>query len=165
MAMQSRTEVHIDLDKLVDNFDTNKVLKVGWVEKNRYPEEDGGIYVAEAAAMNEYGVPHRNVPPRPFMRPAIVHNKNEWLQLIDTGSKAVARGSYSIEEVLESLGGSVAGDIRNAIQAVTSPALSPWTIAKRLSKYSNRSKVGSLTKPLIDTGLMFETVTYAVEPE
>jgi hypothetical protein len=163
--MQLGIKTHIDLDKVLEDLSTDKVVKVGWVEKQRYPAESGGRYVAEIAAQNEYGAPHLHIPPRPFLAPAVGKNKNKWMGIAKAGLLKATQGDTNIEDVLKIVGEVAAGDVREAIKAVTSPVLSPHTIAKRLAKYSNKAKVGSLTKPLIDSGLMLETVTSALEKE
>lgn len=163
--MQFRTEVHIDLDKVIEDLSTDKVVKVGWLEKQRYSAELGGNYVAEIAAQNEYGAPHLHIPPRPFMAPAVAKNKTKWLEIARQGAIRASKGDITIEEVLQTIGEIAAGDVKEAIKAVTSPPLSPYTVARRLEKYSNKSKVGSLTKPLIDSGLMLETITSSLEKE
>lgn len=165
MALHSSTKIHINLAKAIESLTTNKVVKVGWQEKIRYPEESGGKYVAEVAAQNEYGVPHLNIPPRPFLGPAVADNKTKWLDIIKRGAKKAILGESNILEILDDVGDEAAGDVKKAIKAVTSPPLSPYTIAARLSKLKKKEITSSLTKPLIDTGIMFATVKHAVEPE
>lgn len=137
-----------------------KVGKVGWFEKSKY---ENGISVAYVATIQEYGYPAKNIPPRPFMRPTIVKQQVEWRKVAESGSKAVIEGRSTIGNVMEAIGLKAAGDIRKTISAVWSPPLSPKTIAARLRKRSDKKTVGNLTKPLIDTGIMFGTLTNTVE--
>jgi hypothetical protein len=167
VATRSRIEKHIDLDKAIADLSTNKVLKVGWVEKNRYPEEQGGEYVAQVAAKHEYGY---GVPPRPFMGPAIANNSFAWLEMINKGMKKVINGKANILDVLNKVGARAAGDVAKAIRAVTSPSLSPATILARYLRLTSKSArkkgvTATLEKPLIDTGIMFRSVTHAIEDE
>jgi hypothetical protein len=99
------------------------------------------------------------------MRPTIALKQAEWTELALRGSRAILKGNQTIENVMEGLGMKAAGDIRKTISLVVSPPLSPRTIAARLRKRANKRITGKLTKPLIDTGLMFATLTNTVEDE
>lgn len=170
LAILVKSESNINLDKLVSDLTTDSVLKVGWVKGNRYPKEQGGKYVAEIAAQNEYGAPHKAIPARPFMAPAVAQNKTKWTGLAAKGAAKAANGDITMPDVLESLGDEAANDITKAIKAVTSPALSQVTIANRLARYTskgNKKKINptTLTKPLVDTSLMIDSVYSTVEPE
>lgn len=121
--------------------------KVGWFESAHYP---GGTPVAYVATIHEFGTEH--IPARPFMRPAVADYGQEWLDLLAQGARAAAQGGISARDVLEMVTLKAAGDVGKAIQAVTAPALSPVTIARK-----------GHSKPLIDTGQMFQSVTGKVE--
>lgn len=142
----------------------NKVGKVGWFKESRYPDPPN-TQVAQVAVTQEYGYSPGNIPPRPFMRPTIVAKQQEWRDVALRGAKAVFAGKQTVENVLEAIGLKAAGDIRKAISNVYSPPLSPLTIAARLRRRANKRVTGKLTKPLIDTGLMFATLTNSVEDE
>ena len=156
MATQFQIEKHINIEKSIEFLKTDKVLKVGWTKKNRYHEEQGGQYVAEVAAQNEYGVPYLRIPARPFMGPAVIKNSFKWMAIVKTGAKDVIEGNKHIETVLD------------AITAVTSPPLAPSTIQARFDRLTSKSAkrrgiTKTLEKPLIDTGLMFASVTHVIE--
>jgi hypothetical protein len=155
----------INLDKMVADLSTDKVLKVGWPEKARYPAEQGGKYIAEVAAQNEYGAPHKRIPPRPFLAPAIANNKTTWLKIIEQGAKKTLKGETNILEVFDMLGAKAAGDVGKEISALTSPELSEVTIAIRLSKLKKQTRTAGIEKPLIDTGIMLRSITHAIEAE
>jgi len=163
MAINISNEVLINLDKAIAALNTDKVLRVGWVENKRY--EDTGEYIAAVAAQNEYGAPHLHIPARPFMAPAVANNRVKWLRIMEKGAASAVIGGTDITSVLKDIGGVAEGDVRKAIQAVTSPPLAPVTIANRLHKLSKKKVSKTLTKPLIDTGIMFAAVTSAVESE
>ncbi len=160
MGIRATTETHINLDRVVSDLMSDSVLKVGWVEAQRY---DNGTFYAEAAATNEYGAPHKGIPPRPFMGPAVSENKNKWVELVKSGAGKAVIGDTTMSEVLDTVGAIAAGDVAKAIKAVTSPPLSPVTIAARLRKLKNKKVSESLTKPLIDTGIMLRSISYVVE--
>lgn len=121
--------------------------KTGWFESATYPD---GTPVAYVATIHEHGAGH--IPARPFMRPAVATYGRAWMELMGQGAKAALNGSVSAAAVLEAVTMRAAGDVGKAIQAVTSPALSPMTIARK-----------GFDKPLIDTGQMFQSVTGKVE--
>lgn len=138
----------------------NKVGKVGWFAGSEY---ENGVKVALVAAVQEYGYPAGNIPPRPFMRPTIAKQQKEWAGIAQRGAKEILRGSQTSAGIMEAIGLKAAGDIRKMISAIWSPPLSPRTIQARLSRRANKTHIGNLDKPLIDTGIMFGTLTNTVE--
>lgn len=72
-------------------------------------------------------------------------------------------GKATGEQVLEVIGLKAAGDIRKTIATIQTPALKPATIANRLRARKDKSTIGNLTKPLVDSGTMLNAVTSAVE--
>lgn len=134
--------------------------KVGWFAKSKYPET--GEYVAAIAAQNEYGNPSKNIPARPFMRPTIIAQQNAWLDLAARVSAKVLDGGLSAQQGMELIAVQAENDVLKKIKSIYEPPLSPYTIAKRLQRYKNKAKVGNLTKPLVDTGLMIATLTHEV---
>lgn len=121
--------------------------KVGWFESAHYPE---GTPVAYVATIHEFGT--SRIPARPFMRPAVADHGQEWMDTLAQGARAAIQGSMDPANVLEVVALQAAGDVAQKIQAVTAPPLSPVTIARKGS-----------SKPLIDTGQMFQSVTGKVE--
>lgn len=108
--------------------------------------------------------PHQVViPPRSFMRTTIAEKKGDWAKLAKSGSKAMVAGNASARMVFEGLGLAASGDIRKKITKITSPALSPSTIANRKRKLAKGKKVGALTKPLVEKSLMLSSLTSTVE--
>ena len=151
----AKHQLEVALSKL-----DGKVGKVGWFEKSKYED---GTQVAYIAAIQEYGWPAKNIPPRPTMRPTIIKKRKEWQKIAEAGAKAILAGTQTIETVMEGIGLSAAGDIRKAITELTEPPLSPATIYARLHRKSDKKTIGLLTKPLIDTGIMLGTLTNVVE--
>lgn len=143
------------LAKAIDNVNSS-ALRVGWGENTKYPD---GTPVAMVAASNEFGNPAKKVPPRPFLRPAIIANGENWKRQITGGLKMVFSDKLTVTEVLDAVGNLVAADIQKAITKVTSPALAKSTIKARL----RGEKVGNMTtatNPLEDTGYMRGSVTH-----
>lgn len=136
-------------DKLRTNIDDLSKLqaKTGWPESATYPD---GTKVIDVAQWNEFGSKH--TPPRPFVRVAVAENKQQWLDSLAQGAQACINGKANARTVLENTALLAAGDIGKAIKAVTAPALKPQTVRRKGSD-----------KPLVDTGLMFQSVTGIVE--
>lgn len=150
------------LQVALKNLD-GKVGKVGWVHASQYIESRESV--AAVAAQNEYGNPNKHIPARPFMRPTIEAESVNWSKIIEHGSKQVLKGNQTIGDVFETVGLKAAGDIRKTITKITTPPLSPVTIAARLNRRKDKNTIGNLTKPLVDTGIMLGTLTNTVEDE
>lgn len=133
----------------------SKEIRVGFFETAKYPD---GTPIAYVAAIQEFG--YGPIPPRPFMRPAELQNKNKWQAGIAQGVKAALNGQVTITNALEQVGMVAAGDVRKAIRAVTAPPLAESTIRARQSR--KKTKKSASAKPLVDTGQMLQAVTSAV---
>ena len=141
-----------------------KVGKVGWFEEQRYDDKNN-TPVAYVATIQEYGYPPKNIPARPFMSTTIIAKKNEWRMIAKKGAKQVIEGKVTVGYVMEAIGLKASGDIKKTISQITEPELHPSTIAARLARRSNQTTLGLLTKPLIDTGYMLNSLTNVVEDE
>jgi len=76
------------------------VVRIGWFPSARYDDEKN-TPVAAIAAQNEYGNPSKNIPARPFIRPAIAHNQNKWSDIGRRGLKAVLAKKSTVLAVLQ----------------------------------------------------------------
>lgn len=135
----------------------SKKLRVGWFDTSRYQD---GTPVAYVAAIQEFG--HGAIPPRPFMRPTISQQRQAWRDTLRKGAKQVLAERLTFEQMLTAFGLSAAGQVAESIKAVTAPPLSPRTLAARQAK---KKTPGVSEKPLIDTALMFQSVTAQVSDE
>jgi len=133
--------------------------KAGWFESAKYED---GTPVASVAIKQEFGA-MPIIPPRSFMRTAAAENKDNWASVISELSKEMVKGNISPENVMLGFGSIVAGDIRKKIASITDPPLADSTIKNRTSKRANNKKVGNLTKPLVDSALMINTLTNIAE--
>ena len=147
----------------------DKSVKVGWITGSKYPGTD--TPVAMAAAQNEFGNPNKHIPPRPFMRPTVMERQKYWQKEVENGSKKVLKNQLTMTQVLELLGSNAVGDIKRTISKIYYPALAERTVLariernKRLSSKKGRlseKNLGNVTKPLIDTKTMFNTITHEV---
>ena len=128
----------------------DKQAKVGWFPSARY-DDAKSTPVASVAAQNEFGNPAKHIPARPFMRPTNLNKTQEWKELAEQG------------DLLDLIGASASADIKQTISKLTTPALSERTIRARLSRRKNKTHVGLLTKPLVDTSYMLVSLSYEVE--
>ena len=108
----------------------------------------GGAYpngqsIAQVAVWQEFGVPSRKIPPRPFMRPAVADHKQEWADLMESGARAILKGNETPFSVMDKVAAAAAGDIAEAIIDVTAPPLSPITIELRDMKRRGIKVTGS----------------------
>ncbi len=146
--------------------------QAGWFESARY---DNGVPVAQVAIYNEYGT--SRIPPRPFMRPTVESQKQEWARATGKVVSQVLRGKMSAEQGMTLVAQKAAGDIRQTISRVDSPPLSPITLLLRQWRKEGKEITGRTvgeaaravhrgeraegvsTQPLNDTGYMIATLT------
>lgn len=150
------------LEVLMRNIQ-GRVAKVGWLSQVYYVESH--MPVAAIAAIQEFGAPSKNIPPRPFFRTIIAENEKNWSNITNNAGNAIARGNMRIGDVLELVGAKAAGDVRKTIANIHTPELKPATIRARMRRRADKTTVGNLTKPLIDTGFMFATLSHKVEDD
>lgn len=155
------------LSKLAQNLD----LKVGWFSTNWYPaiasKKPGGkgkpaVPVAYIATIHEHGHLESGIPARPFMQPTIDREETNWRDFLAVEIPRVLAGATTLEDVLEALGLNVAGEIAQSIRNVDAPPLKPATIAAKRRKMADQNTVGNLSKPLVETGIMLDTVSHTV---
>lgn len=128
------------------------VGKTGYFETAKYAD---GTSVAYVAAIHEFGYPEGGIPQRATMLPTADEKGKPggpWAKVAATGAKAALNGQTTAAAALEALTLVAAGDIGKAITALTSPPLDPRTIAAK-----------GFSKPLVETGLMLQSVTGVVE--
>ena len=131
----------------------NATLQIGWFDA----KYEDGTPVSLVAMVHEFGAPEKNIPPRPFMRPAKMEHAQEWKDQFAKAAKNLHKGRKSEEDIMNKLGDQIISDIRQAIMDVHFPPLKEKTLKARRRKgnYSN--------KPLIDTQRMFDTLDKKVE--
>lgn len=152
------SKIHAALDRIPAEF-TGKVAKVGWFESAKYED---GTSVAHVAAIQEFG-DGKKIPPRPFMRTTFAEKAEDWVDLGRQALRAVAKGQLSGDQALEVVGMQAVGDIKQKITDIHEPKLSPYTIQQRLNDRKDKTVTASLEKPLIDSAIMFNSITVVVE--
>lgn len=139
------------------------VGKVGWFNTAKYPD---GTPVAYVAAIQEFGYPEGNIPPRLGMRSTSTEKREEWGAVAGNASRSVLQGKMTAPAAMEIIGLKAAGDMRKHISEVTTPPLKVNTVKARLAG-KDQGKVVSVTaaKPLVHTGHLYETLTNVTEKE
>lgn len=155
------------------------VGKVGWFPGAVYED---GTSVAYVATIQEFGVPEKSIPARPFMRPTIQEHTNEWRDTATTLAGKMVKGVITAEDVMGLLTIKAEADVAKTIESITSPPLSKITLGARKYRREGKSVTGKTIgeiarlidegkldvsgvpdKPLDDTGFMLSTLTHTVE--
>lgn len=136
--------------------------RVGWFPSAVY---EGGQPVAGVAFVQEHGSAKRSIPPRPFMRPTATEKRAEWAKTVGQLTKAAAQGKIAPENVMQGLTMAAEGHVRAAITKISTPPLAESTIAARKRRLADggAGAKSSIAKPLVDTGVMLNSLTSEVE--
>lgn len=111
--------------------------------------DDTGADVAEIAAYNEFG--SSGTPARPFMKQSFENHESELQKACDAANQTIAKGGTA-EQALNKIGVFCKGLVQQEIVDGGFAPNAESTIAKK----------GSAT-PLVDTGLMRQSVNYVVK--
>lgn len=128
-------------------------LAVGFLGTESY---DSGVKVGRVARVHEFGFLKKNIPPRPYMRPAIDEITANAVSLVGNLIPSAIEGGLSIEDIYEDLGTYSVSEVRKSIERVFNPPLKAPTLAAR-QRRGNFSD-----KPLEDTGKMKDSVAHEV---
>ncbi len=150
MKQLNLDKIKATLERIPEEFE-GMVAQVGFPSGINYED---GTSVAYVAAIQEFGAPAVNIPPRPFMQPTVKAKKDYWTNIIEKQLPKVAKGEMTAFDVLDLVGIAAAADIQTTISSIYSPPNSPATIRRKGS-----------SKPLVDTGLMLASVQNAVNKE
>ncbi len=136
------------LEKIADDAGKGKTLSVGFMSGAKYPD---GTNVAMVAAIQNFGAPEANIPARPFFSNMVKAKSPGWGK--DLGNALVVT-RFDGETALGLMGEVIGSDLQTSIIETNEPELSPATIAAK-----------GFAKPLIDTGVMLNSVSYDVDGE
>ena len=134
------------LAEIAKNAANASSVQIGFMEGATYPD---GTSVPLVAALNEFGVPAHNQPPRPFFRGMINDKSGEWPEAVAGLLKST---NYDAHKTLDQTGEAIGGQLKEAITVYVGPPLSPVTIAKK-----------GFDKQLVDTSVMLNSITHVVE--
>lgn len=141
------------LERLVKSYDNKSVLAIGWPRSTsavgiRYPD---GTSVVLVAAVNQFGSASRGIPARPFMtesaEPAVVATR----PVAETMIRIINRGKATPEDALQEMGPYAVGAFQSTITDHAWVPNAPRTVRDKQSD-----------KPLIDTALMRNSLTFVV---
>lgn len=140
-------------DKLKQYKEVQDVLAVGFPKgtdgaSTRYPD---GTQVAFVATVNNFGSKSRNIPKRPFMSLSKKPALEKVLPIQNRLLPKFNEGKITAAQILETCGPFAVSEFQKTITDLKTPPNSDETIARKKS-----------SNPLIDTGLMRQTVTYVV---
>jgi hypothetical protein len=152
---KTRREVAVGFPRGVQGLNV-KVYPVAHQKSAPLQARAKGASVLDVAVWNNYGVPSRNIPARPFMQmsavkmPRAVH---ELMRKITAKAKekGVLLGPQGVERAYKAIGQLAVSIVRDTITTGSYVPNSPITIARKQSD-----------KPLIDTGLLRKFVTFVV---
>jgi hypothetical protein len=122
------------------------ILRVGFLENATYPD---GKPVGMIAAIQDFGAPRANIPPRPFFRNMIADKSPEWPKAI---AVLLKKHHYDVTATFDEAGAVIAGQLRQSIVDTNSPPLKSATIRRK-----------GFAKPLVDTGHMLNSIDHEVE--
>lgn len=136
-----------------------KVVKVGIVGADAdVPADEDGITIGRLAGVHEFGaaIRMRNgtviiIPERSFIRATVAANRGAYSDLAAKFSARVLDGKMTEARALGLIGAKAASDMQKRIAAGIEPANADSTIARKGS-----------SKPLIDTGRLRQSITWAV---
>ena len=109
----------------------------------------GGLSMAEIGAANEFG--SKNVPARPFLRPAIDENRSRINRAIAGEYDKILEGNSTVKKSLNLLGLFGVDLVQKKIRSIHFPPNAPSTIKRKGS-----------SKPLIDFGQMIQSIRHKV---
>ncbi|HEX2753725.1 MAG TPA: hypothetical protein VHP34_11595 [Alphaproteobacteria bacterium] len=121
-------------------------VDIGFLDGATYPD---GTSVPMVAAVQEFGAPARNIPPRPFFRDMIAAKSPEWPEAV---GDLLIFNEYDASKTLGQTGAAIKGQLQQSIADFNGVPLSEATSAKKGS-----------SKQLIDTGVMINSVDFEVK--
>lgn len=117
----------------------------------RSTDDGDTITLAEIATVNEFGSSDGRIPARSFLRSTADARRIELNAVKRAALRSVASGKRTTEEALNLIGQWFAAAVQRTITELRSPPNAPSTIARKGS-----------SKPLIDTGQLRQSITWAV---
>lgn len=131
-------------------------VAIGWPIGNKetsakYPDN---TEVLNVAAWNQYGTnpdDREGIPRRDFMTPGGQDAVEKTGPIAKAAVRAINEGKTTAEKTLKVMGQQGAASIKKAIRDLKDPPNAPGTIQQKRS-----------SNPLVDTGLLVQTVTYSV---
>lgn len=127
------------------------VALVGIPSDAKRHDDNPNIGLAEIAFIMEKGSAVNNIPARPFMQQTRQRNEKRMMGLSRRLLKAISNGSTTAMDAIKKLGGTYEGAMKRIFIEGSFAPNAPATVRR---KKSNR--------PLIDTGLLRQSIKYKV---
>lgn len=151
---------------------------------DREDDDERGITNAALGYIHEYGVPDKNIPPRPFLIPGVKNCTGRVARVFKAAAQEALDGKKTTDKTLETAGMIAASSVKKKIQSGPFAPLKPSTIRAR--KYSRGTKrrrrneeaylamikdgaspanaqAEAGIKPLINTTQLRNSITYVVK--
>ena len=115
---------------------------------------------AEIGYINEFGLPEKNIPPRPHLIPGVESIKDRAATILGNGVRKVLSGDATAGEVALTKAGLIGETaVKDQITDGSFVPLAPATLANR------RARGHTGEKPLIETGQYRNSITHVVRPK
>lgn len=134
------------LAEIAQNASKAAEVDVGFLEGSTYPD---GTSVPMVAAIQEFGSPANNIPPRPFFRSMIQEKSPEWPGAVAGLLKA---NDFDAEQTLAQTGAQIKYQLQQSIEDFVGVPLKPETIKRK-----------GFDKQLVDTGHMRNSIKFNVK--
>lgn len=118
--------------------------------------DEGGIGNVALANILENGAPASNIPPRPFMKPAIQEMKPELREHLKRAAQAMYKDKDKARGTFNYIGRRGVAAIRRKMESNIPPPLRPDTIRRRRKEGVRR------TNTLIFTRQLWKAISYRV---
>lgn len=169
------THMAAALEKIAKQLGNGKLLRVGFLETEKYPD---GTNVAQVAFWNEYGT--KTAPPRPFFRSMIAKKKAGWGPAL---GRLLVQNAYDVDKAMKTMGLGMSEQVVTSIIDTNAPPLSDITLMLRKMRIgktdakttgamvgeaarrvaAGESTAGINAKPLIYTHEMETSVGYDIK--
>lgn len=136
---------------------TNKSVFVG-IPHDSTRKSDEPYSNAQIGMVQEFGSAIKNIPPRPFLIPALKESQKEVIAILKEGAQQALHGE-DIEISFNKAGLLAQNKVKAKIVNGGFESLKQSTILARARRRAN-GKAG--TKPLIDTGQLLASITFVV---
>lgn len=136
---------------------TNKSVFVG-IPHDSTRKDSEPYSNAQIGMVMEFGSAIKNIPPRPFLIPALKESQKEAIAILKEGAQQALHGE-DIEISFNKAGLFSQNKVKAKIVNGSFEALKQSTLAARMRR--RKSGVAG-TKPLIDTGQLLASITYVV---
>lgn len=129
----------------------SKSVKAGVMSGNAQRDGSEELTNVDVAYIHEFGSLENSIPERSFVRAPFSKNREKYLDTLAAVVEKSFSGKMKPAKGLELIGAQMAADMQNEIRRGIPPANAPSTVARKNS-----------SKPLIDTGQLVNSITWAV---